>query len=310
MSEKVLAVAETWGKYGGSFVKWVLEEKRFIYKLPKMLIALGLLFIAANTLGLTVGLGIIHLPLISTILIATCLIISPTLLLWAVVMPRVSAKILVTALALSVLLCVIVFGAGVFSGLVAMNLPEPVRKTLFPNNTPFPLGDLRGIAVDSDCSIYLGVQGYSRIQKYSSQGQFLNGWFVKTGGGVFDIWVEDNSTIHVVSARPNNHDVFDSNGILLERMKITSNDEYRSLLMKTRGKIGEDTRGNTYLAEPSIWSPKVIKISPDGQKTVLIKDPFYFHLVRAPWPSWGILLIGMVMSISLGFLVRAVRGVR
>ena len=304
MSEKMLNTKKLWDKYVGTFVKWVLEEKSFIYRLPKMLIALALLFVVANTLGLMVGLGTMYLPLISTFLILACLIVPPILLLSVVVIPKISSKILLIALTLSVLLCLIMFGTGMFSGLVAMDLSEPARKSLFPNNTRFPLGNLGGIAVDSDYSVYLAVQGYSRIQKYNNEGEFLNGWFVKTGGGVFDMWIENNNTIHVVTARPNNHDVFNSNGILLERTKIASNDEYRSLLKKAGGKIGEDADGNAYLAEPSSWSPKVIKINPSGEKTIAIKDPFYFHLVRAPWPSWHLMIIGVLMSVILAAIIK------
>lgn len=41
-----------------------------------------------------------------------------------------------------------------------------------------PLGNLRGIAVDSEGNIYCGLQFYSRIQVYDAQGNFIYGKFV------------------------------------------------------------------------------------------------------------------------------------
>ena len=164
MSEKRFSFIRFWEKYVGTFVKWALEEKRLVYRYPKMLIILALLIIVVNALGLVVGLGIIYVPRIVTLIILTCLIVPPILLLSTVVItPKLITRFLEIALTLSVLFCLIIFGAGIFSLSVTRSLPAAERKSLFPNNTQFPLGELRDIAVDNNGSIYLAIQGYSRI---------------------------------------------------------------------------------------------------------------------------------------------------
>lgn len=44
---------------------------------------------------------------------------------------------------------------------------------------------------------------------------------------------------------------------------------------------------------------KVVKLSPSGNETVLISDPFYLWFFRAPLPSWG---LNALIGIAWGFL--------
>ncbi|MBN1364843.1 MAG: hypothetical protein JW976_08565, partial [Syntrophaceae bacterium] len=44
------------------------------------------------------------------------------------------------------------------------------------SKTELPLGDIGGIAADSDGNIYVLANFYDRVQKYSPEGKFLTGW--------------------------------------------------------------------------------------------------------------------------------------
>ncbi len=75
-------------------------------------------------------------------------------------------------------------GVGWFSGF----FPLPWLDSTFE----MPLGDLKGIAVDSSGQIYCGAQFYSRIQQYDFSGRFVAGWFIDSSGGAFRIRINTN----------------------------------------------------------------------------------------------------------------------
>jgi hypothetical protein len=220
----------------------------------------------------------------------------------SLVVSRISIEALILAFILSVLLGLIEFGVGMFGGLITMNLPKDIRTIIFPTNVIFPLSCIRGIAIDRDSNIYLAISSYGRIQKYNSRGEFVKGWFVKTSG-VFDIWV-NNDYIHAILARTHKHMVFDLDGKIIEDINITDKKEERSLWEKAERSVDKDPYGNIYLVEHSKWSPKVLKVNPNGVKSVVIRNPFYFHLVRDPTPSWYLMIIGLLMSVIFGMLLK------
>ncbi len=302
MVEMFIKIVKVWGVLGNKLVKWLTEEKALIYKSIKIFIVSAGLFLAGNTLGLVIGLAVIYLPRICTFLIFSCLIIPPVLFLLSLVVSRINIEALILAFILSVILGLIEFGIGMFSGLITMNLPNTLRTIIFPNNVQFPLSRIGGITVDSDSNIYLALSHYSRIQKYNSKGEFIRGWFVNTSG-VFGIWAH-NSYIHAILARTHKHAVFDLDGSAIEYIDVTDINEELSLWEKAEKNVGKDPYGNMYLVEYSKWSQIVMKINPNGEKSLVIRNPFYFRLVYDPQPSWYLMMIGLFMSVIFGMLLK------
>ncbi|KPK47475.1 MAG: hypothetical protein AMK72_08405 [Planctomycetes bacterium SM23_25] len=249
-------------------------------------------------LGLLVGLATVYYPRTCTCLVLTCVIAPPILLVSAVAISRFRTELLSAALLLSGLLCVITISIWSFSGIW---WPQAVRARLFPKGVQFPLGPVEGIAVDGDAFVYLALRNYSRIQKYSSEGEFVSGWFVSTWGGRFEIWAEGDGTIHAFGGGTS-HEVFDANGTFIERRKTQSREDHHGASETAGGALEVDANGNVYQIEPSSWSAKVTKITPDGKKTTIIEEPFYDHLLRVPM-SWWLMLIGLLMGALCGGLL-------
>jgi len=62
-----------------------------------------------------------------------------------------------------------------------------------------PLGGVDSIAVDSMGRVYCGIPFYSRIQVYSKEGDFLQGWFVPDAVMVLE--VDTNDLLHYLACR-------------------------------------------------------------------------------------------------------------
>jgi hypothetical protein len=307
MVEMFLKIARFWGILGNKIVKWLTQEQVLVYRSIKALVVLAGLFLVCNALGLIIGIAVIYFPYICTWLILACLIIPPVLFLLSLVFSKISIEALMLAFILSVLLGLVEFGVGMFGGLISMNLPKGMRTIIFPTNVKFPLGRIGGITINSDSNIYLAISNYSRIQKYNSKGEFVKGWFVNTSG-VFGIWVH-NGYIHAILARTHKHMVFDLNGKAIEDINITDKQEEHSLWEKAERSVCKDPYGNMYLVGHSKWSPIVMKINPNGEKSVVIRNPFYFRLVRDPQPSWYLMIIGLLMSVVFGMLLKYKMGI-
>ena len=289
-----------------------LDDKGGCGRLIQILIALCGFILLIIILPNVSGLMVLFFPRISTFLILTCIavafcivVLTPFLLITdGIILKKISEEVWLTGLISSIFLTVFAIGLFMFAGVAQDTLLVPMPTRRFFSERQFPLGNLGGITVDSKNRIYLTVETYDRVQVYSSQGDFLKGWFVNTQGGTLDIWIEGDNFVHVRSRRANIHQGFDLNGQLLERERISSREEYESLSQSLDGLRTQDVFGNTYLIQSPKWFPRVIKISPGGHKSVLIKDPFHLWLLRSPQPVLLLGLVGLIMSLILGSIVR------
>jgi len=306
VSKAILHIRESMAKYFGPVVRWVSEEHVTAYRLIKLLILSVPLLMIISVFELVVGLVTIHFPHTCTFLMLACLIGPPVLLILAVLIPKNSMRILQVGFALSFALGAIVLGTFAFT---RTPWPNAIRTRLFSNNVQFPLGRVEGIAVDSDGFIYLAINAYSRVQKYSSEGEFMHGWYVDAGTGPFGIWAadEDNDTIHALIVSGRMHEVYDSDGTFLGRSRITSPEEFRAVHKRARATLVADAGGIIYQIESSSWSPKVTKITPDAKKATVITDSFYRHLVRAPRPAFDLMFIALLMGALHGGLLTLKR---
>ena len=90
----------------------------------------------------------------------------------------------------------------------------------------------------------------------------------------------------------------------LDIKEIASSEEFNTLTEKAGGLQDKDTLGNIYLIEDPKFLPAVVKITPAGKETVLIKDPIYFQSLCAPQPVLFFACGGLVMTAILGIVIK------
>lgn len=238
----------------------------------------------------------IHLPRLSAAVILVCALLPAGVLIYSLFGPKHFKEQLwrVSTLSASVLF---VIAAGSFlTNWGAELMPIRLWAILYPEKTEFPLGDVDGIAVDGDGRTYLAIPFYQRIQVYDNKGVFLRSWFIKSAGGEYDIWADEN-ILHVLVSRTDMHFVMSSEGEVLRSSVVSSFDEWRTLHDKGSKKTHKDANGNLYSLEESWWFPRVVKTDPRGDVTVLISDPFHRWLIKAPFPAWLVALWGGLMIV-------------
>ncbi|MFZ2146514.1 MAG: hypothetical protein WAV28_04770 [Sedimentisphaerales bacterium] len=159
-----------------------------------------------------------------------------------------------------------------------------------------PLGDLRGIAVDSQGNIYCGLQFYSRIQVYNAEGKFLYGKFINSAGGTFRIRINEKDQLEVATARNDKLYIFAKDGTLVRELSDVGH------YFHNFGKTGEtrfhDKRQNvSYFKKASLLGPNIATKDSSGEKKVIIKTPFHKWLFKGPLPAWLFIASGGVISI-------------
>ena len=182
---------------------------------------------------------------------------------------------------------------GFFAGAITAVFGSGFRNL---ESFELPLGDLRGIAVDSEGNIYCGLQFYSRIQVYNSEGKFIYGKFVNSAGGAFRIRINQNDQLEVATARNDKLYIFAIDGTLVNELSDVGH------YFHNFGKTGETrfhdkSQNVTYFKRPSLLGPYIVKRVSSGEKKVIITMPFHKWLFKGPLPAWLFMLIGVVMSI-------------
>jgi len=182
-----------------------------------------------------------------------------------------------------------------------------------PDSFEMPLGDLTGIAVDSEGNIYCGTPFYSRVQVYDIEGKFLYGKCFDSSGGAFKIKINENDQLEVMTYRGHKKLLFSKNGTLLnERSNVSTfkvgfenvNDKY----------CFDEKRNISYQITPILLPfPKsihllgahIVKKDATGKETIIIKTPFYKWFFMGPFPGFLFIFIGTpVYSIILGKKIK------
>ncbi len=177
---------------------------------------------------------------------------------------------------------------GFFAGFLVGNVVK------FPEGFELPLGELKGIAVDSDGNIYCGTWYYSRVQVYDSEGNYIRGTFVDSAGGAFRIKINRNDELEVATARNDKLYRFGKEGTLVTELSDAHHyfDEF--------GEIGETqyhdkSQNATYQIRWSLLSAYVVKKSASRDTKVIVRTPFHKWLFQGPNPAWFFLLVGALM---------------
>lgn len=174
---------------------------------------------------------------------------------------------------------------------------------IIPDSFEMPLGDLQGIAVDSEGNIYCGSKYYSRIQVYDIDGRFLYGRHIASAMGVFKIKINNYDQLEVATYSGDKRYIFAKDGTLLSKRSNAAN------FLAGFDKINnyycyDEKRDITYRIKPILlpW-PKsmpflgshIVKKDASGKETVIIKTPFYKWLFMGPFPGFLLLFIGLLI---------------
>jgi hypothetical protein len=163
--------------------------------------------------------------------------------------------------------------------------------------TELPLGDIGGIAADSNGNVYMIAHFYSRIQKYSSDGEFLRGW--PSNHNNPRLRVNQHDQLEVADDRrtrsgddfPDTLSTYDSNGDLISEEVVDGcYDEFG----EESEKSCQDNNGNKYSIHNKYWWPHVIKTTNQGAETKAVKTPFHLWLILGPFPAWIFMAVGLV----------------
>lgn len=193
-----------------------------------------------------------------------------------------------------------------------------IPSGLIPDSFEIPLGDLKGIATDSDGNIYCGAQFYSRFQVYNTEGKFLYGKCFNSGGGAFKIKINSDDKIEIMIYRGQRKYLFDKDGTLLYKRKNLSSYKvgfeqvddfyYYDKKQEIAYQIKPILLPPIILAHSTLIAPfgsHIIQIDASGKETVIIKSPFYKWLFMGPFPGFLFMLIGgFAYSIIIGKKVK------
>jgi len=186
---------------------------------------------------------------------------------------------------------------GFMSGFLSHFLPDSLQEVL--DCFELPLGDLSGIAVDSEGDIYCGLQYFSRVQVYDAEGEFLYSVHIGTAGS-FRIRINEDDQLEVATARNDKLYLFDKDGNLVRGWSDVGH--YFSDFGKTgETRFYDDKENATYFRKGYPIYAHVVKRDSTGQENIIIRTPFHKWLFQGPLPAWFLCLIGIVaLGISRG----------
>ena len=144
----------------------------------------------------------------------------------------------------------------------------------------FPLSDPRDVAVDSQGRIYVAEGMYSRVQRYSPEGQFQLGWFVPTAG-VFSLKTREGDRVQVATARANKVLTYSADGYLITGLYWQDTDHYLEF-------ANEQTTTGGYVVRRGLL-PHID--APDGQ--TIIATPAPKRVISGPFPAMAYSAVGL-----------------
>jgi len=156
-----------------------------------------------------------------------------------------------------------------------------------------PLGDIKGIVVDNEGHIYVGLGFYGKVQVYDTNGKFIKNWKVGASGGTFNIDLTDDQNILISTARGDKQILYDKNG------KVVSKNSVDNIYSETKRPWDSfaTSEGDSYEVKGGMF-PSIVRTSPDNK--VIVKQGLILQLMKGPFPAWLIGALGM----GLNFLLR------
>lgn len=158
-----------------------------------------------------------------------------------------------------------------------------IAGSMIPAGVELPISRVCGMTTDAEGRRYFGSAEYSRIQVYSSAGQYLGSRFVPSQS-YFRFWIQDG-LLHVVASGNLTKYIYDSNGILISEHAI-SKEQYRTESEKAETAIS----GFHSFPFPHFEDGEEERHFPGGLMIAL----------SFPWPAMsGVLFGGLLYAIRL-----------
>lgn len=155
----------------------------------------------------------------------------------------------------------------------------------------FPMGDIKSIAVDSKGRIYCADGSDCRLQVFSSDGQFLIGWFVPIANGEIQISVTNNNYLRVDNISYKKTYIYNSHGRLIRFER----DKHNSKINNSSNKLScYDDDGNSYVVNKTLFSWQIIKHS-ENEKLLLVADPFFLKILSKPFTAFCLSLFSLII---------------
>ena len=165
-----------------------------------------------------------------------------------------------------------------------MTFPELLK--LFSSNYPF--GVIGKVFIDNEENLYVVNSSYNRIQKYNDEGEFLFGWNVVCRFSGITVRYENN-TFHVFCGRYGFYYQYTDSGKLIYFTKL----KYKQLNnIRNRFIYNQDKRIEI---KNNFFNSYVI-FHQDEEINIKIKSPWYWWLIKFPFPGLIFFIVGVIMQ--------------
>lgn len=154
-----------------------------------------------------------------------------------------------------------------------------------------PIGEPIRLLVDSQARVFCLDKAYRRLQIYDREGRFMRGWFVPIG----DLHLGPNEQTVVLVRSPDECVEYDLNGSVLQR----ASEHPWALPSRDEKPKAEDAEGNSYAFDSTLFSTRIVRIGPSGERTTLVKEPLHLWLIRWPFP------VALYLLVPLGLWAAA-----
>ena len=186
---------------------------------------------------------------------------------------------------------VLAFLSGFVSAFFGKDHPD------FAQDVCFPMSDPQDVVADRQGRIHVALAFYSRIQVYDSNGRFLHGYFVASGGGRIRLDIDRGVNVIVIPARSDRMFVYDKDAKL-----ISSPRKPQRAIPKVQQPGGDflDSGGNRYTVANRLLNPVIQRADPKGRNDLVIQTPLMLRPVIGPLPCWLTIIFSGLLYSAVG----------
>lgn len=286
------------------FSLWLesLSEKPLLTQLAALFATVFLFVIPLSTL---IGLIAVYVSWLPGFLVFTCLFLFAASVIIACTFKTMQQR--AWQLARNSLVVLVCFWGGALIFGIVCGVATHTASHIVSSKLQLPLGELQAVAVDNEGRIYCASSFYKRLQVYDGQGNFLRGWFVPYLTK-YSIKLKIDCADHIHAAtsvgQRRGSMVFDSEGNLLETTQDSGifGDSDAGSNLEVR-----DSKDNIYKIQSSVLFPRVLKITPSGEKSVLVSDSLNLWLIKASFPVFGFLMLTGVIIVVISLKLKKQR---